>query len=286
MFVHGFLEDSSVFDGLSTRYARRGYRCLLVDMPYYTTESSENHPYFGYTMTGIADYLHEIVTHATLGGALTLVAHDFGVVYSRWLLAKYPADAGAIVQLDLGFGLNVGADDHEPIDFQTLKTLFSLGTIYQYYLIVLWLMNRTPVLSGALSLCQSRFPAWFQISGHVIRPESAYSYLYFHLFPFSRYLANRTGLTQFSLYPTWARYRPDVPTLFLYGTQGRALHGDDWTSSLNDRQDGSKSVALDTGHWVHLEKPEMVQIQMDTFLDRVLGQCPPISESGMDLIRR
>jgi pimeloyl-ACP methyl ester carboxylesterase len=227
-------------------------------------------------MSGIVDYLHGIIEATKVDGTLTIVAHDFGVIYSQWLLAKYPADAGAIVQIDVGFGMHIGVDDHEPINIETLKNLFVYGKEYQYSLIALWMLNRTPATSALLDLVQYSFPDNFKTTDgvggdHVIRPASAYSYFYLHLFTMSKYLANRTNLPQLSLYPDWAKNRPEVPILFLYGTKKPLkFHGDDWAASLNKRRDGSKSVALDTGHWVHLEKPELVKKHMDTFLESVL----------------
>jgi pimeloyl-ACP methyl ester carboxylesterase len=274
-FVHGFPDDSSVFNLLAMHYASQGYRCILVDLPYYSQESSTNHPYFGYTISGIVDLLHSVIEAVQNGGPLLIVSHDFGTIYSTWLLNKHPNDACAIVQFDVGGGLDVGTDNR--VSFQTLKNIAFYGVQYQYALIMLWALNRTPGVSRLLDIALSWYPLKATqggIKAHVIRPASAYSYAYLHILPFTQYLSNVTGIKRLSLYPTWAdKETVDVPILFMYGTQkSLVFHGDDWASSLNKRLDGSKTVALPTGHWVFLEGSPRVQVEMDAFFELVFGQ--------------
>jgi pimeloyl-ACP methyl ester carboxylesterase len=265
LFVHGFPDTSAIFDDMARTYAKRGYRCVLVDMPYYTGDDSQTQPYFGLGMTEIADLLHGVVEATKIDDSkLTIVAHDMGVVYSLWLLAKFPADAVAIVQFEIGYSKDFPIDDHEPITLQGL-----VGYVYQYAIIVLWLIDRMPIASGILKLCTNFRPLKFNDGGreHVVIPASGYSYFYIHLYKMSKYLSTLTGIQQLSLFPIWSKNRPKHPVLFVYGTAGKTFHGEEWKASLDSRMDGSKSVALDAGHWVFTEVPERVDTVMTPFLE-------------------
>jgi pimeloyl-ACP methyl ester carboxylesterase len=61
---------------------------------------------------------------------------------------------------------------------------------------------------------------------------------------------------------------PHCPILFLYGAKkGLMFHSPKWADSLNKRGDGSKSVAIQCGHWLQLDEPDQVNDHMKGFLN-------------------
>jgi pimeloyl-ACP methyl ester carboxylesterase len=231
-------------------------------------------------MDGIADLLHAVIEKVQNGGPLIVVAHDFGVIYSTWLLSKYPKDAFAIVQFDVGGDLGINVNGGDQISIQTLEKLWDYGNKYQYALILLWLLDRVPATSNLLKLYLDSNPDLLKIfSGpgvpNVIRPASGYSYFYLHLYPLTQYLLNLTGDNALNLYPSWAKGEElKVPILYLYGTEKPYMfHVDTWLSSLNKRRDGSNVVALSTGHYVFVDDPKEVAKHMDPFLETMFARA-------------
>jgi len=65
---------------------------------------------------------------------------------------------------------------------------------------------------------------------------------------------------------------PSCPCLFLYGKRKiMKFHSGRWERHLRGRED-CQVVALDTGHWVQLEKPQEVNRIMEEWLETTLSR--------------
>ena len=61
---------------------------------------------------------------------------------------------------------------------------------------------------------------------------------------------------------------PSMPTLFIYGTRKRMrFHTDRFLDELRERTDGSRSVALDCGHFMQAQKPKEVAAELTSFFE-------------------
>ena len=66
----------------------------------------------------------------------------------------------------------------------------------------------------------------------------------------------------------WMPAMPSMPTLFIYGTRKRMMfHTDRFLAELRERTDGSRSVALDCGHFLQAQKPDEVAAELTSFFE-------------------
>lgn len=60
---------------------------------------------------------------------------------------------------------------------------------------------------------------------------------------------------------------PHCPILFLYGAKKKLMfHDPKWAEALNKRDDGSKSIPIESGHWVMIDEPQASNRHMEEWL--------------------
>ncbi|MFT3852689.1 MAG: alpha/beta fold hydrolase [Ilumatobacteraceae bacterium] len=95
VFVHGFLVDSTLWDGVAERLAAAGVTSYLVDWPLGSHRTPMS-PDAALSPQAVADLIDEVL--ATLGlDDVTLVGNDTGGAICQLLVASHPARIGRLV---------------------------------------------------------------------------------------------------------------------------------------------------------------------------------------------
>jgi pimeloyl-ACP methyl ester carboxylesterase len=95
VFVHGFLVDSRLWDGVAHRLAAAGIRSYLVDWPL-GSHRTPMRPDADLTPTGVARMINEVLDALGLEH-VTLVGNDTGGAICQLLLADDPQRVGRVV---------------------------------------------------------------------------------------------------------------------------------------------------------------------------------------------
>ena len=95
VFVHGFLVDSRLWDGVADRLAARGIRSYLVDWPL-GSHRTPMLPDADLSPIGVARMIDEVLDALGLDG-VTLVGNDTGGAICQLLLADDPRRIGRVV---------------------------------------------------------------------------------------------------------------------------------------------------------------------------------------------
>ena len=95
VFVHGFLVDSTLWDGVAARVAEAGMRAYLVDWPL-GSHRTPMAPTADLSPTAVAALVDEVL--ATLGlDGVTLVGNDTGGAICQLVVAEHPGRVGRVV---------------------------------------------------------------------------------------------------------------------------------------------------------------------------------------------
>ena len=95
VFVHGFLVDSRLWDGVADRLAARGIRSYLVDWPL-GSHRTPMLPDADLSPAGVARMINDVLDALGLDG-VTLVGNDTGGAICQLLLADDPRRIGRVV---------------------------------------------------------------------------------------------------------------------------------------------------------------------------------------------
>lgn len=281
-FLHGWPDSARMWDELTDDLAKAGYRCVAVTLPYYDRDLCERKfPMLGLSMDEMADFVKERVE--SLAQNAVLITHDFGSVYAFYALQKYPSLASAIVTLDIGniHGLCIGERATDSF-LRGSANLMMYGFLYQYLLCGAFLASKIPGVGIVLEAMFSRVMKYTGKSwrGNIgIRSTFGYVHLQTNFFMQSLYCvfgksrlltlfpksvsseevtSEKTGFANF----------PKIPVLFIYGKSKPIMfHEKEWESGVQNRQDGSRVVALPTGHWPHLTKKDDCLRHIKIFLN-------------------
>eukprot|EP00697_Spironema_sp_BW2_P016021 gnl/Spiro4/7101_TR3695_c0_g1_i1.p2 gnl/Spiro4/7101_TR3695_c0_g1~~gnl/Spiro4/7101_TR3695_c0_g1_i1.p2 ORF type:complete len:336 (-),score=81.71 gnl/Spiro4/7101_TR3695_c0_g1_i1:46-984(-) len=261
LFVHGWPDNQTMWDhqNVFSHFVSQGYRCARVTMPHYNSQSvAKFHP-LGYNFNDIAEMLRTTITHLSPSKPITLVLHDWGVVYGLETYARHPNLVKRLVMLDVGKLA------------QNATSLHEMGKRYQY-------VGRLPGLQWlGDSLSQKivdGFKAVMEKTNsyaltHIHTPSvtsaMGFSYFYLHFDYWSeRLLGMPADRMRSPKEPT-----PTVPTLFLWGANKPFnFHPPKFPEELNSRTDGSAAYPIKSGHWVSVEQGAEVSKYIGEFLHR------------------
>lgn len=257
LLLHGWPASGAMWDETITALSRT-YRCITITAPHYGgRDQSANlkYPTFGYTFQATADLIATTIKHSTPHATkIDLIGFDMGSLWSQTLLERHPTLIRRVILVDVGVlstGRSTWADIRQNVRF---------GVLYQYIQVFLFLLGVIPGPLRFLSDALLRLTLHFSLRQHdqmnplpdTINSAIGYSYFHRHLqivlefFCFSKPLLT-APIDKF----------PKQPTLFIYGLETPLkFYSDMWLNSLNVRNDGSKTVAVKSNHWIMFEKKQ------------------------------
>ncbi|CAM9748572.1 unnamed protein product [Laminaria digitata] len=191
VFVHGWPDDHTMWDK-QVAHLKDRCLCITTDLPGFNAEDT-NAERWGCSVDEVVKRLERTVEAAGNGQPVTLVAHDWGCIYSFMLEKKRPDLVRRMVAIDIGGVLKV-----PPL------ALFIIA-LYHSWLIISFL------LGGPIGDAMSRAFAWLvgaPLRARVARASVGYPYYHWWKRKFSKDEENVPPMM------------PKVPLLFLYGTAG------------------------------------------------------------------
>ncbi|MCF4165183.1 alpha/beta hydrolase [Zavarzinia compransoris] len=254
--LHGFPDDNRTFDGLGADLAAAGFRAIAPLMPGYEPSSIQANG--DYTIAGVADVLGRLMEKLADGGAVHLIGHDWGAVMGHVVAADRPdllASWTAIAIPPTGRLTAIAA--RAP----WLALPFWYIGVFQARGVADWLVARDDW--AFIDLLWRRWsPKWTPPDGmldHVkqtlARPgvkKAALGYYRCLASPFTGRF--KEGVRR-------ASRRIEKPSLILAGTRDGCFSVDAFRIGIR-AEDYPGGVALeiieDAGHFLHLEKPEVV----------------------------
>ena len=262
VFVHGWPDSASLWDGQVERLSREGYRCVCVTLPGFGTSALDRAHRFGYTFVEIADALARLIREEIATGEdqqVTLVVHDWGSYFGFFAQNLYPTLVRAVVAMDVGPPLFGRAPP-----WRTMPVIVLAGLIYQYWLILAWAIALfvpfglgRPLGDALARLVARSTGAGTPPPTAIAKAENCYPYFYMHYGMW----AERLGFKK----PDGNRPRsraevPSCPCLFFWGKgKGFKFHSEPWARALEARTDGSRVVALERAkHWLMIDEREAV----------------------------
>ena len=104
-FLHGWPDDSSLWDKMVKEYSAKGFRCVRVTMPHFNARDWAllgKWSTFGYGFDSVAELLRSALIRSRREGENSdpppvLILHDWGSVWGFWCVAKHPELARAVV---------------------------------------------------------------------------------------------------------------------------------------------------------------------------------------------
>mmetsp|Transcript_13008 Transcript_13008/g.52079 ORF Transcript_13008/g.52079 Transcript_13008/m.52079 type:complete len:271 (-) Transcript_13008:614-1426(-) len=254
---------------------------LAVGWPGFSeNQKNDDVPRWGLSFDAVVDRLRATIVDAAGADAqVVLVGHDWGAYAAMLYAQRYRRTVARLVLLDVGV--------YAPRDQSLFANVVDVG--YKGVLCFAFACKAlgVPVL-GLLAMASypwrwlgpcphehhgvpPRVRRWFR------RPDLALCYPYFHLFkgllsgtlpkmessspPRRGDPAARGGDIQSPSYPA------PPPTLYLYGTRKRIMfHSAAFLRTLDARKDGSRSRALDCGHYLQAQRPDDVAAEIHAFI--------------------
>ena len=95
LFVHGFLVDGRLWDGVATRLASSGHRCIVPDWPFGSHREAMS-PSADLSPPGVAGMIAALLEELGLD-RVTLVGNDSGGAMSQVFTAEHPDRVNALV---------------------------------------------------------------------------------------------------------------------------------------------------------------------------------------------
>mmetsp|Transcript_16836 Transcript_16836/g.51058 ORF Transcript_16836/g.51058 Transcript_16836/m.51058 type:complete len:385 (-) Transcript_16836:43-1197(-) len=255
VLLAGWPDDTSSFDEIVPAFAATHTVVSLALPGYEGPPVSER---WGLSFEVLIEKLQETI--ASVGGPekYYLVGHDWGA----YLCTLYAEDhADEVLKLGL---LDVGADEFDDVSKKELAVILT----YQLYFAKLFVLDALGVPRFATTFLFKLFP--FQSVGPVpyetklptavqrffVEPDFRMMYPYFQSWK---------GVWKGEM--VRGSPMPTQPVLFMYGANKRTrFHTKGFLAKLDARDDGSKWVELDCGHWVQTQKPKEVSDELARFI--------------------
>jgi pimeloyl-ACP methyl ester carboxylesterase len=254
VFLHGWPDDPEVWRHQVAHFEAR-HGCARVQLPNYGARIERPRGLDFPTLRDRIIRSIEDLCDRRGQDRVVLVGHDWGAYLSYLVEQAIPERIAGLVTIDVGGDLEV----------RSPKQAWAIVS-YQWPLIAAWLVGGVaPALGAKLTASVAR-AVRAPLENRSAPPRSSMNYLYFYLWrslllpPYSGRLLRR--------------YRPSSPTLYLYGTRKPfQLQSRRWLEML-EADPGSKTVALDGGHWLMLSHPEQVNAAIEQFLDADVAWTP------------
>lgn len=277
-YIHGWPDNKEVFAKQREHFQGR-YRCVFVDLPHFGSPEATKDAGFaswGYDLEELADMCAGALQRALAEAQheqATLVIHDWGGMIGMILQQKYPHLVKRMVVMDVAW-------NSRPVPASFLPLLVAFGLIYQYWLMLAFLLSRcVPVLGPVLAKYMTvmmmkalRAPTSSRDERVTpLTPNMNYPYLWFQLRMCQEIFKLRAPFVE----RQGGKVPPLCPVLFLYGKdKGANFHGEKFEAMLK-ADPNHKVVALGgpdsnngkyTGHWLGVTASTTVNKHMDEWL--------------------
>ena len=227
VMVHGWPDTHRLWDGTVAALKDR-YRCARFTLPGYDAA----HALRARTLDEIVETIEEVADAVSPQQKVILLLHDWGCVFGYEYYTRNPGRVSRVVGVDIGDPSSLA---------KSLSFGAAMGTLfYQVFLAVAW------IVGGAVG---DRMTRWMARRMRCPADPAAIgcrmNYPYYMLWfgGAQSYRRHSHG------------FRPQVPTLFLYGRRKPFMfHAESWLEHLR-RLPGSAAVEFDTGHWVMIQQP-------------------------------
>jgi pimeloyl-ACP methyl ester carboxylesterase len=236
LFVQGWPDDLSMWDSLVAALRDR-YRCVRVNMPNYPGAEYRR---WGYDHEQMAEGLAQCVREISRGKPITLIAHDWGAVWSYRMHLRHPELVSRFVALDIG------------PDVKPNATEAAIIVAYQF-----WLATAFVIGGGAGDWMTRRMArlARSPLQGAAVHAGMNYPYLH----TWKELLSGKA--------PSFAGYAPEIPLMLIYGGKKPArFHTERWADFVRSRPDNAVIELPNATHWVTLD-PKLNSF-VAGFLDR------------------
>jgi len=269
-FVHGWPDDETLWDE-QVSYFKDRYRCVRVTMPHFAGRSKakelgHDKKTWGYDFSEAGDILAATMrreaAEAEADGrerAMTLVLHDWGVFWGLMAQRRCPELVKRVVAMDVGPPSSLASG------WRTLPLVVFAGLAYQYWLLGAYALARSTDGNALGVVCRPVADAMARAMAAMVVP--------------SRGPAQGSRVTADACFPyyylqiDWGvrgiihdHTEPACPCLFLYGTRKPFMfHSSSWVRQLAARPD-CHVVRVPSGHWLQVQRPDMVNTAMDSWL--------------------
>jgi pimeloyl-ACP methyl ester carboxylesterase len=269
VFLAGFPDDTHSFDAVAPAFEGT-HTVLKLALPGY--EGAPISAKWGLPFTTLVEKMHDAV-EAQAHGDLHLVVHDWGAYLGLLYSEKYSTEVVKLALLDIG---------HQTMADAAEMTLMEkvVGATYQLFLawcFVVDAIGLRPLAALAQMLfpwqtigpCPHEFALPAKVEEWFSAPDFKICYPYYVLWK------------QILTGTAWMPAMPSMPTLFVWGTRKRMrFHTSRFTKDLDARDDGSRSVALDCGHFMQAQLPAEVAFQLLSFFaPETVGPCAAYASS-------
>ncbi len=247
VFVHGFPDGPSVWEVSARHLRKRGFRVIRVTLPGFEEEGEDQSPQ---SFEALGERLYLTLKACDALGA-TLIGHDWGAILVYQMLRHHPEAVSRVVTIEIGAGP---------------RTPWLVLFVLAYHALLIfahWLgAPRGDWLMQRFCACLRR-PSY----AGAPRAKARHAWLYRQAWR----EGSREGPWLFYYRNLIARWRPhpEVPTLFLYGSETSTLfrfHSKAWRRELTRASALNRVSTLPGAHWCFLEAPEAFHAALDDFL--------------------
>jgi cis-3-alkyl-4-acyloxetan-2-one decarboxylase len=245
VMVHGWPDTHQLWDSVTNVLMDR-YRCVRFDLPGY--DLSQPPRAMGHReMTAL---INRIVMEVSPSTPVTLLVHDWGCVFGYEYAMQNPLHVKRLIGVDIG-------DHNSGALLRALSLGAKLGAFaYQYWLAWAWRFGpKFPNLANRMTRWMAR------AIGNRNPPEAiAWPMNYPYAMNWMKALGGFAGLAK--IVPQW-------PTLYIYGKRKPFMfHSPKWLETVAATPSG-KVVAIESGHWMMVRRPDEFNKVVREWLDSV-----------------
>jgi pimeloyl-ACP methyl ester carboxylesterase len=229
VFIHGWPDTHRLWDPQVAALKDR-YRCVRFTLPGFDASQ----PARAYGLDEVIERIRHVVDAACPGGRVTLLVHDWGCFYGYQFAARHAALVRRVIGVDIG-----DAGSRRNLAAMSLKQkLMVVG--YQVWLATAWAIGGS-LGDGLARWMAARLRAPAPAAEIGARMGYPYAVQWFKV---------KGG------FPPLRAFDPAVPMLFFYGARKPFMfHSQAWLDRLAARPH-SRVVAMPTGHWVMVQRPQ------------------------------
>jgi len=229
VMVHGWPDTRALWDATVAALSPQ-WRCVRFTLPGYDLAQ----PPRPTSVAQMSAFIDRVVAHAGRGRPVTLLLHDWGCVFGYQYAMTHPDKVARLIGVDVG-----DAGSRATRRALTPRAKWMIAS-YQLWLAMAWRIG------GAVGDRMTRRMARrlrCPVPPQRIGVQMNYPYA-------MRWLGAVGGMRGM------APLEPRCPMLYLYGARKPfAFHSPQWLETLAARP-GSRVVALRSGHWLMVEKPD------------------------------
>lgn len=229
LLLHGWPDTHRLWDPQVAVLAPH-YRCLRLTLPGFAPGT----PKQAYSLAQVVATIARVIDHVSPDAPVTLLLHDWGCFFGYQYALAHPARVARVIGVDIG---DAGSKRHLA-ELSATQKLAIVG--YQLWLAAAWRAH------GAAGDRMSRWMA--KTARCPTAPESIHANM---AWPYAvQWTGAAGGFKGVKL------FTPACPMLFIYGERKPFMfHSRAWAEQIA-AQPHSRAVALPTGHWVMVQRPD------------------------------